>query len=189
MAELKSTSNARLNSGGKTCAVLRQLAATREVAVIPQIVGFLLDAEREIVAATAETLRTLFDQMPPAQLPAFDELMRLRDTYHGPVNSDPRWQKLQPAQVNALIGGGDPATRALVLGLACCHWNGYVRQNAVACLDQHVHSGAEIPFLLLRLGDWVSAVRVQAEEAIVRRLDSSQRENLSGLLAAGSEAA
>lgn len=176
VAELKPSSDAWLNRSGKTCAVLHQLAATGEVAVIPQIVGFLLDGDSTIVVATAATLRTLFAQVPPAQLPAFDELMRLRDTYYGPVTGDPRWHKLQPVQVNAFVGG-DPATSTLLLGLACCHWNGYVRQNAIACLDQHVHSGEELPFLLLRLGDWVSAVRVQAEAAISRRLDFSQREN------------
>ena len=176
VAELKLSSDAWLNRSGKTCAVLHQLAATGEVAVIPQIVGFLLDGDSTIVAATAATLQTLFTQVPPAQLPAFDELMRLRDTYYSPVTGDPRWHKLQPVQVNAFVSG-DPAISTLLLGLACCHWNGYVRQNAIACLDQHVHSGEEIPFLLLRLGDWVSAVRVQAEVAISHRLDSSQREH------------
>lgn len=155
---------------------MHQLAATGEVAVIPQIVGFLLDGDSAIVAATAVTLQTLFTQMLPAQMPAFDELMRLRDTYYGPVSGDPRWHKLQSVQVNAFVG--DPATSTLLLGLACCHWNGYVRQNAIACLDdKYVHSGAEIPFLLLRLGDWVAAVRGQAEAAISRRLNSSRREH------------
>ena len=176
IAELKPSSDAWLNRGGKTCAVLRQLAVTGEVAVIPQIVGYLLEGDSTIVAATAATLQTLFAQVPSAHLPAFDELMRLRDTYYGPTSGDPRWHKLQPVQVNAFVGG-DPAASALLLGLACCHWNGYVRQNAIVCLDQHVHSGEELPFLLLRLGDWVSAVRVQAEAAISHRLDPSQREH------------
>ncbi len=175
IAELKPASDAWLNRGDKTRAVLRRLAATGEIAVIPQIVGFLLDGDNTIVAAAVAALQALFARVSLAQLPVFDESMRLHDPCYGPVSGGERWHQLPPVQVNAFVND-DPAISALLLGLAGCHRSGYVRQNAVACLDQHVHSGDELPFLLLRLGDWVPAVRIQAKAAISRRLDFSQRE-------------
>lgn len=62
-----------------------------------------------------------------------------------------------------------------MLGLAACHGSAYVRQAAVTRLDREITSGAEIPFLLLRLNDWVTAVRHAAEQAIERRITDSHR--------------
>ncbi len=80
---------------------------------------------------------------------------------------------MKPVAVNALPQTS--ATTPVLLGLASFHASGYVRQSAIACLDR-VTSGGEIPFLLLRLNDWVASVRQQAEEAIARRLTAAHRD-------------
>lgn len=59
--------------------------------------------------------------------------------------------------------------------LASFHANGYLREKAVAGLAS-IESGEEIPFLLIRLDDWVDEVRERAESAIAARLDSPRLE-------------
>lgn len=56
----------------------------------------------------------------------------------------------------------------MVLGVASMHPNGHVREAAVRELD--ASSGGELPYLLVRLNDWVEPVRRRAREAVRRRL-------------------
>ena len=59
--------------------------------------------------------------------------------------------------------------QAAVLGLASFHGNGHVRERAVQLLDA-IEDGSELPFLLIRLNDWVDVVRQVARLAVERRL-------------------
>src|SRR3989442_8059059 len=58
-----------------------------------------------------------------------------------------------------------------LFGMASFHRSGYVREAAIKRLDL-ITSGAELPFLILRLNDWVSNVRDAAYGAIRSRLRS-----------------
>jgi HEAT repeat protein len=58
---------------------------------------------------------------------------------------------------------------AFPLGLASFHFNGYIREEALRRLGD-VFNGTELPFLLLRLNDWVPQVRSTAEGFIRARL-------------------
>ena len=153
---------------------MRKAAACNEPVLIPELVSFLFDDDAAVVLATEDTLAALYAGMPVASLPALDETMR--SSWGGMYQAKLalRWQRLAPEQVNVLMRT-DAARSALLLGLACCHASGYVRRNAVACLDQQVRTGVELPFLLLRLDDWVTPVRLQAEAAVRQRLDPIHR--------------
>jgi len=77
------------------------------------------------------------------------------------------WLTLTPQEVELLSGFGAASVSAL--GLASFHHNGYVREAAIKKLSQ-ITTGAELPFLIIRLNDWVSNVRTAAYEAIRPRL-------------------
>lgn len=76
------------------------------------------------------------------------------------------WSTLRASDVPALVDDGDPH-HACVLGLLSCHNNGHVREAAVRSLAAR---GEGLPWLLLRINDWVPAVRVRATTAVVERL-------------------
>jgi hypothetical protein len=56
-----------------------------------------------------------------------------------------------------------------IAGILSMHANGYVRQFAVKALSKFT-DGSEIPFLLLRLSDWVPQVSAEAVLSMQQRL-------------------
>lgn len=56
-----------------------------------------------------------------------------------------------------------------ILGVCTFHPNGYFREKAIKELSK-VRTGKEIPYLLIRMNDWVGVVREQAKESILDRL-------------------
>ncbi len=73
------------------------------------------------------------------------------------------WFDLQPSSLAAVVDDSDPHA-ASVLGLLSCHEDGHVREAAVRALAAR---GEGLPWLLMRVNDWVSAVRVRATTAVV----------------------
>jgi len=81
------------------------------------------------------------------------------------------WARLKPAELPNLAKSA--ASRSSIAGLATFHENGHVREAAVRYLNE-IDDGSEVPFLLLRLKDWVDPVRDAAIAAIQRRLTPSR---------------
>ena len=175
LQEIVMASSAPIGRTDRLIAAIEQMAACQEPAFIPALVSFLLDEDTSIVCSAETAIATLYAALPASHLPALDEAMRSYGGYLYPVKWMLRWQNIPPEQVNTLIRA-DPQSCVLLLGLACCHASGYVRRNAVACLDQQVRTGTELPFLLLRLNDWVAPVRLRAEAAVRQRLDAVHRQ-------------
>jgi HEAT repeat protein len=146
-------------------ALLRQIAASGEMAAIPFLVPYLLHEQEPIAAATADTLRNLVSLVPPFGLVPLDQGTRSRSAYGDPLWS--RWWRLRAGEVKRLLRFG-PAAVALV-GLASFHRSGYVREAAVQHLATVV-DGSELPFLLLRANDWVEPVRRRAAQAVLSRI-------------------
>jgi HEAT repeat protein len=100
-----------------------------------------------------------------------DELLRLdqdvRRMFEGPNNAYLAWKNLDPGQLARLQGL--PSGAESLFGIFSFHQNGHVREAAVRLLAW-TDSGAELPFLLIRLNDWVPAVRNLARAAIQARL-------------------
>lgn len=63
--------------------------------------------------------------------------------------------------VKLFLRAFDEETAVLLLAMASLNYNGYVREKAVATLGQ-LKNKAGLKFILLRLGDWVPAVRKAA---------------------------
>jgi hypothetical protein len=71
------------------------------------------------------------------------------------------WLALRPHQL-------DPVEPALV-ALASMHSNGFVRERATELLATRT-DGGEIPYLLVRVNDWVPSIRARAEKALRARI-------------------
>lgn len=169
VGQLADDSGAWLGRSRKMVRSLRALGALSEPAAIPSIVRYLLADDQTVAGETAIVVENLYVRMSPELLPTLDERIRA-ESYWG-FQSE-RWRTLAGNVVDRFRA--DP-THALALGLISCHASGYVRQAAVESLEREITSGAEIPFLLLRLDDWVPAVRQRAEQAVARRLTDSYR--------------
>lgn len=128
---------------------------------LPELALLLASPDRAVQEAAAQVARSLLGQLVPLDYVSLDQAVRTRSSYGYP-------NRLLSEKDLAGFGTlGDAASAAW--GLASLNWNGYVREEAVKCLAG-VSTGAELPFLLLRLNDWVEQVRAAALEAVEARL-------------------
>jgi HEAT repeat protein len=77
------------------------------------------------------------------------------------------WERVSPALIRELPT--DETTRSSVLGLFSFHRDGYVRHEAIRLLTQ-IHDGSELPYLLIRLNDWVEPIGADARHAVRSRI-------------------
>jgi hypothetical protein len=150
-------------------ASLAQIAASREVRVVPDLLPRLA-ADDSLAPHVARTIVELVREVTPVQLCWLDEQVRHRshayDSWRG------AWQKLAPGAVSRLARAAD--LDPTVIGLLASHANGFVRAAALEVLAQSV-GGQEIPFLSLRANDWVEPVAARASELLTNRLRPDNR--------------
>lgn len=144
-------------------ALLEQIGQSDEIAAIPSLLELLIQSPSTVSQAAARCLHRLVTVVPCQQFPLLDDSVRSVAWWYGKS----RWGQLRPSDISRLPTS--PEFRTSILGLLSLHKNGYVRQVAVQELD-HVEDGTELPFLLLRLNDWVANVRSSAKVAVQRRL-------------------
>ena len=108
----------------------------------------------------ANAIKALLSRIEIGDMPWLDELMR-RSAY------GEAWHRLEPRELAKWVGPGEPGV--LLLQLSSMHANGFVREEAVRRLSL-LHDGSELPYLLLRLNDWVTQVRQLAHGAILERI-------------------
>ena len=150
------------------CEIIGQIADREEYAAITTLLPFLFE-KLEVAEAASEAIHRLVQVIPPEEFVAFDE--RFRCSIEWGVSA--AWHALWPRKVGDL-----PKTvrsRPAVLGLASLHHSGYVREEAVCQLSELDDVGV-IPFLLLRLNDWVPNVRAAARAGIERRMKEGRWE-------------
>ncbi len=144
-------------------ALIAKIAASEEQAVIPCIFPMLFDSSPAVAQATSDALSSLLTHIPLDDLSSVDRNMRNLSYW---LDSK-EWRNLGPLQIPQLPE--TIASKSPVFGLASFHPSGHVREAAVAQLSQ-INDGSELPFLLLRLNDWVDQVRDLAAQAVHRRL-------------------
>ncbi len=131
---------------------------------ITSLLSFLINSDEQLANAAAESVATLFGKISSKQFSQLDEQIRNRSysTIKFRGNWDAQRQELVP-----LMRRFEPS--AVFMGLASMHHNGHVRELAVGALDL-INDGSEIPYLLLRVTDWVPNVSNKAKEALRKRL-------------------
>ena len=182
-------------TGGKrvTCEVLADIGRSGEPGAIPYLVRFLLAPSADVASAASIAVHQLILATPVEDLVWLDEQVRSWSYWQA---TEP-WTHLQPQQVHATAALDE--SRTSVLGLLTFHPNGRVRQAAVVQLGQ-LNVSAGLPFLLIRLNDWVANVRASALEIVqqwlaqgpfepfvsnlylISRLAECQRADFSGII-------
>lgn len=156
----------RLSHSGKAAGTLTEIGNSAEPVSIIDILPFVLADRKEVAIAAAAAVHKLTEATSPRDLLGLDRLSRERSPYVGNYRLD--WYRLLPKDLDRLQTFGEASTA--LLGIAGFHHSGYVREEAVKRLNR-ITTGIEIPFLLIRLDDWVSSVRDAAQKAINSRLD------------------
>ena len=148
--------------------LLARIAELREPASIPALVGVLYGRSGRAADVAAEAIQRVVDRCGPLDLAQLDGTVRRMSEWHGP-----------PFPVTDIVAVARGLTGTL--GVVSFHASGHVREAAVRALAAS-HDGQALPFLLIRLNDWVSPVRAAAAEAVLSRLVPSNADALVGCL-------
>jgi len=148
--------------------VLRRLGERGEPAAIPWILPFTLSGPAGRQRAALSAVEILLGRTRPRDVIWLDKHLR---------HWMPRayWPSAWH-QVSLLDLSGEVFRQPCMLRLASCHPNGFVREAALVRLATSGIAGTDVPFLIIRLNDWVPAVRKTADRlfrAAVSRMDAT----------------
>jgi HEAT repeat protein len=143
-----------------------EIASLNEALTIPHLTGFLLNDRSDVRESAARTIGRLMANLSPADFIQLDEACRDYYTYQ---STD--WPNLKPREVKLLSRLPNGTS---ILGIASFHRSGFIREAAVSELASRF-DGSELPFLLMRLNDWVEAVRKSAATAVSQRIREDYR--------------
>ena len=166
-------------------AVLRELETLGDIAVLLDLFLLVGGGDKAITSARAP-LRKLFGlvsktstALSPVEKAALETASRLvlaacpRDLVQLDrfiQESRLRWTLLFPLlKARVLWDAAERTTSIGLLAIACSNPDGHVREEAL-CKIESCHDGSELPFLLLRLDDWVAPVQMIAIRAVQSRL-------------------
>lgn len=143
--------------------LLRKIGESNEISAIPYIAPFLAFNDSNVNNLASNVILGLISRCTPEDYVSLDEHIRGIWEY-SQHNIRVDWYKISPLYLR------DMKQNNALLFIASMHGNGYVREEAVKQMSLLVQDGSEMPFLLLRLNDWVSQVRYQSFKAIKSRL-------------------
>ena len=149
-------------------AVLAELEQVGDVNALPHLVALALSAGRESRRRVASVAAATWWQVPSSSLLVLDESYRA--TWWTPSLDSAPWDSLRPADVADLASVDENAWA--LLAVVSFHARGQVRESAVRALDK-TQTGNELPFLIVRLNDWVDVVAERARDAVSRRMDQA----------------
>ena len=155
----------KLKGSREVAALLSAIGDSNETAALIDILPFVIVGKPDVAATAARSVHKLVQRSTTQELAWLDFALRQRSPYSG--HHFYEWHKLAPDKLGVLERFGEASIS--LFGITSCHPSGYVREAAIKRLDQ-ITSGAELPFLILRLNDWVSNVRDAAYRAIHSRL-------------------
>lgn len=145
--------------------VLNQLASMTAPALVPHLAIFGLGANSEERLQADAIVGSILDALDVRELLEFDRCVR--DRVRMSASRCVPWTSLQAWDLSVLRR--PEATAAALIGAASFHASGYVRAAAVRLLDE-IETSVELRYLLIRLNEWVPAVRSAAQRAVQRRL-------------------
>jgi HEAT repeat protein len=149
---------------GLPLSLFDEIASSNEALAIPQLTAFLLNRQSVVREAVARTIGHLIDNVKPTDFAQLDEACR--DYWPHQSSASSGWQQLKPNDIKQLQRLPNAIA---VVGITSFHGNGFIREAAVNELANNF-DGSEMPFLLVRLNDWVSVVRESAARAILQRI-------------------
>lgn len=142
--------------------IIVDLGETREAGLLPDLLPHCLSGQRDVRESAARAVTKLLAAIPARRLFEADVWIREALCHWGRWEND--WSKMKPADV-ARFADADFGP----LAFASMHTNGRVREAALRRLAART-DGAELPFLLLRLNDWVVPIRDIARDLVKARV-------------------
>ncbi len=144
---------------------LAKIEKDHDLTAIPMAFCWLLTSEDPALKLrTALSIAKLVSLSPITRLLKLDLLFRERTS----LEWDHDWKREDPD--NLLLPSLSEPEKAIILGLASFHPNGYFREKAVRALSR-MTSGAELPYLVIRLNDWVPVIWNRSNTAVLQRLN------------------
>lgn len=166
LAALYKPANTVSSNRQDKAATLRLLGEVGGPAAIPEVAPFLFENNQAIAQSAANAIAMLLRLLRAADFRWLDQTMRERSPHRYDLYPSP-WAELRPEKLNRLHRLGNNSEFAF--GIATLHFKGHVREAALQKL-RDVNDGTELPFLLLRLDDWVDEVRDEAIRLVRQRL-------------------
>lgn len=143
-----------------TVARIRAVGETGEPYAIPYLLSYAFATNHDVRVGARKAIRALYERMPLEQLPLLDEALRQGwGTIEGWYGLKPTVKQLRQRDVEDLV----------LLALMASHRSGYVRAEAIRSLGQTSPEFA-IPFVLVRLTDWVEPVRRAADMELIEKV-------------------
>jgi hypothetical protein len=155
----------RLTSPFRPEAIVEKLAALDEPALIPDLLPLLITADRTTARVAAAAVHHLVHLLKPQEYVYLDQLVR--QSYSNWQTRRAPWYAIPTIEVSRLANMQEFAVS--LVGIASCHGNGYVRAEALRELGKN-ENGAELPFLLIRVNDWVRENRQIANALTLSRV-------------------
>ena len=152
--QAKNSQNTRLNE------LLRDNVKLSD---IPDVFNQLLSSDEKIMLQAGEILNHVMSTLSAAKLIRVDKIFRERSSYDWHYD----WRSKNPKDLIHPLMSEDE--KIAILGLCSFHPNGYFREKAIIALSD-METGSEIPYLLIRLNDWVGQVRSTSKKQLLRYL-------------------
>lgn len=152
--------------------ILENLSKNRELHNLRFIYWILLDKHLNLRKETAKALLTLINDIPTKRLAYIDAQCRETTSLEWSFE----WKKAHAEDFIDESMSEDEKT--VVLGIVSFHPNGYLREKAIKKLAELGNNRA-LPFILIRLNDWVPQVRNVARNAIENLIGMNGLEGLA----------
>ncbi|MBU3143805.1 HEAT repeat domain-containing protein [Clostridium sp. CF012] len=169
--EENNTTTSQSNSRIQTNRLLEFIRDNRELSAIPDVFQLLLSKNAEIKLQSAKSLHAIMRTLNSTQLIKVDKIFRARGSYDWNYNLENKEPK---ELLHHLLSEEEKVT---ILGLCSFHPNGYFREKAIINLSQ-LEKGYAIPYLLIRVNDWVREVKNVSKKYLLSNLNPGNAMNL-----------
>jgi hypothetical protein len=144
---------------------IRKILDAGESEAIPDLLPLVITGDKRAIQASAEAIHGLLQRLRPPDFANFDVFVR--QSYSNWLPRREPWYRMKPSDVRHIASIGAEAVS--ILGIASFHGSGFVREAATRELGK-IESGDELPFLLIRVNDWVEVVHCLARDLVVARI-------------------
>ncbi|HZZ42609.1 MAG TPA: HEAT repeat domain-containing protein [Tepidisphaeraceae bacterium] len=128
----------------------------RGLSAMPTLASYLYNGTEDVSKAAAGAIQQITNSCSVAELIQLDRAMRYISDWGSSHFTITQLFSRFHGQIGAI-------------GIFASHQNGRIRETATRALAL-VHDGQELPFLFIRLNDWVPQVRSPAKDAIIDRI-------------------
>ncbi|MBW5471298.1 hypothetical protein GPJ61_26280 [Brevibacillus formosus] len=141
--------------------ILHSLGKLGSMMTLTFLLPFALEKREEVRKAALAAVHQITTRLRKQDFISLDQYLR-RLTPYSNRNQSSAWHELLPEDIRNFSINDESDLH--FIGICSFHRNGYVREAAIEVLLKQV-TGAELPFLLIRLNDWQPKIRYLAFKA------------------------